>query len=89
MSDPRESEPCDQPRFENDLAELEEVVQALEAGQVGLEESLALYEKGVALVRRCQGKLVQVEQRILELLAHDDAGNAKTAPFRHTASAPK
>lgn len=81
---------CDeQPVFEQDLAELEQVVKALEDGQVGLEESLALYEKGVALVRRCQGKLGQVEQRIVELLEQDERGDAKTAPFRHSASLSK
>ena len=79
----------DEPRFEDDLTDLEEVVKALEDGQVGLEESLALYEKGVALVRRCQVKLSQVEQRIVELLGHDESGKPVTAPFRHSASVTK
>jgi exodeoxyribonuclease VII small subunit len=77
---------AEQLNFEKALAELEHVVKALEDGQVGLEESLALYEKGVALVRRCQGKLGQVEQRILELLGQDETGKTLTAPFQHTAS---
>ncbi len=50
--------------FEESVARLEEIVRALEAGSVGLDESLKLYEEGVALVRTCNQKLDAAEQKI-------------------------
>jgi exodeoxyribonuclease VII small subunit len=50
--------------FEALLAEVETVVAQLEAGEKPLEESLALYEKGVAALRRCHAVLDQAEKRI-------------------------
>lgn len=76
----------EKPTFEKALADLDRIVKQLEEGQVGLEESLALYEQGIGLVRRCQGQLGKAEQRILELLGQDETGKAVTAPFRHSAS---
>jgi exodeoxyribonuclease VII small subunit len=83
MSDPI-SKP---PTFEQALDGLEQIVKQLEEGKIGLEESLILYENGVGLVRRCQEQLKRAEQRIVELLGQDDAGNAVTRPFEHNASA--
>jgi exodeoxyribonuclease VII small subunit len=54
--------------FEESMAELEEVVSRLEAGDAPLEESLALYEKGVAALKRCHGILDRAEQRIRVLV---------------------
>jgi exodeoxyribonuclease VII small subunit len=73
--------------FEEALADLERVIQELEEGKIGLEESLARYEQGVALLKSCYGKLRQVEQKILELTGQDVAGNPLTKPFEHSASA--
>ena len=50
--------------FEAAVAELGEVVEKLEAGKVALEESLALYERGVALVKICNECLDKAEQRV-------------------------
>jgi exodeoxyribonuclease VII small subunit len=72
--------------FEQALADLERIVRALEDGQIGLEESLAQYEKGVALLRRCHGQLRQVEQRILMLTGEDADGRPVVAPFEHAAT---
>jgi exodeoxyribonuclease VII small subunit len=60
--------------FEQALAELEKIVRALEDGQIGLEESLTHYEKGVMLLKRCYGQLQQAEQKIV-LLKGTDANN--------------
>ncbi|GIX17834.1 MAG: exodeoxyribonuclease 7 small subunit [Rhodothalassiaceae bacterium] len=60
--------------FEKALAELERIVGELERGEVGLEESIALYERGAALKRHCEEKLRQAELRIQKItqLANGD-----------------
>lgn len=50
--------------FERSLDELESLVQKMEAGEQSLDESLAAYERGVALYRQCQAALEQAEQRV-------------------------
>ena len=50
--------------FEAAVAELQEVVEKLEAGKVALEDALALYERGVALVKICNERLDAAEQRV-------------------------
>lgn len=50
------------------LEELEHIVRVLETGQLELEESLALYERGVALLSACQKKLHAAQQRVTLLL---------------------
>lgn len=50
--------------FEMALAELQSVVERLEAGKVPLEESLALYERGMELVAFCNARLDAAEQRV-------------------------
>src|SRR4029077_9561208 len=49
--------------FEKALAELEQIVQKLERGDVALEESVTIYERGEALKRRCEELLRQAEAR--------------------------
>jgi exodeoxyribonuclease VII small subunit len=51
-------------RFENALDELEQLVQKMEKGEQTLDESLAVYERGVALYRQCQSALEQAELRV-------------------------
>lgn len=53
--------------FEQALAELQRIVAELESGDGNLEASLARYETGVALVRRCNDLLDQAELRLREL----------------------
>lgn len=55
-------------RFSDALAELETIVSALESGQLELEESIARYERGVALLRACQARLAEAEQRVTMLM---------------------
>lgn len=58
--------------FEKALAELESIVQKLERGDVALEESVAFYERGEALKRRCEELLRQAEARVEKITL--DAG---------------
>jgi len=73
--------------FEQALGELERIVHELEDGEVDLEESLARYEKGVGLLKRCYGQLRQAEQRIVQLTGVDEEGRPMVQPFAHTATA--
>lgn len=50
--------------FETALSRLEEIVRALDGGSAPLDESLALFEEGVGLVKLCSGKLDSAEQRV-------------------------
>lgn len=79
--------PRDDLTFEQALAALEKMVRELEDGQTGLEESLACYEKGVGLLKRCYQQLSQAEQRIAVVVGADDDGKPLTKPFKHVATA--
>jgi exodeoxyribonuclease VII small subunit len=66
--------------FEAALKRLEEVLDALEHGDLPLEEAMAVFEEGVRLVRFCHQKLDEVEKRV-ELLLKDERGRFFTRPF--------
>ena len=53
--------------FETSMQALEDLVGKMEAGEMTLEESLAAYERGVGLYRRCQTALEQAELRVRQL----------------------
>ena len=61
--------------FEQALAELETIVTRLERGDVPLEESVAIYERGEALKKRCDSLLNQADERVQKISA-DREGNA-------------
>ncbi|MCV6620191.1 MAG: exodeoxyribonuclease VII small subunit [Cellvibrionaceae bacterium] len=67
------------PSFETSLAELESLVEAMEAGDMSLEDSLAAFEKGVKLTRQCQQELSAAEQKV-ELLM-EQQGQLVSQPF--------
>ena len=56
-----------QPDFETSLQRLESIVDTLESGELSLEESLKIFEEGVALTRSCQKSLNEAEQRVKQL----------------------
>jgi exodeoxyribonuclease VII small subunit len=64
--------------FEAQLKRLGEVVEKLEDGELGLEESLALFEEGVQLSRGAQKRLDAAEKRVEELIRIDENGDAVT-----------
>ncbi|HEV8585294.1 MAG TPA: exodeoxyribonuclease VII small subunit [Methylomirabilota bacterium] len=68
-------------KFEDCLARLEQIVAALEAGNLPLEESLKVFEEGVALSRQCAKYLDEAERRI-EILAKDESGATTTRPLK-------
>ncbi|GBD35211.1 Exodeoxyribonuclease 7 small subunit [bacterium HR36] len=67
--------------FEQALEALEKEVEALEHGQLGLEEALACYERGVALLRHCHQLLEQAERRVRELTGISETGEPKLRQF--------
>jgi exodeoxyribonuclease VII small subunit len=79
--------PGEAPPFETAIKRLTEIVQTLERGDMPLEESLRLFEEGVKLSRVSQERLDTAEKRVEELLAVDEQGRPRTAPFTTDASA--
>lgn len=67
--------------FEKALAELEQIVQRLERGDVPLEESVAIYERGEALKRRCEELLRQAEARVEKITLDASGKPTGTEPF--------
>jgi exodeoxyribonuclease VII small subunit len=61
--------------FEASLGRLTSIVEKLENGELGLEESLALFEEGVRLARAAQTRLDAAEKRVEELIASDQNGD--------------
>jgi len=67
--------------FEGALKALEEVVRKLEGGEVPLDESIDLYERGEALRKHCQARLDAAQARIEKIVASPDGKPAATEPF--------
>ena len=74
------AEPSAVADFEASLDALEQLVGKMEAGGMSLEESLAAYERGVGLYRRCQAALEQAELRVK--LLSDPLDPATAEPFQ-------
>jgi exodeoxyribonuclease VII small subunit len=66
--------------FEEGLAELERILAEIEGGQVGLEESLARYERGTFLIQHCRSVLTQAEKQIETLSRAAEASGAASEP---------
>ena len=73
------SDPSPVADFEHSLDELEQLVEKMEHGEMSLEDSLAAYERGVGLYRRCQSALEQAELRVRLLSDPEQSQNAE--PF--------
>lgn len=59
--------PVDKLSFEQAMTELEQLVERIESGEIGLEEAIRRYERGIGLIKRCRSVLDSAEQRIAEL----------------------
>lgn len=67
--------------FEEALKELESVVGQLERGDVELEKSITLYERGAELKAHCEARLAQAQARIEQITLAENGTPAGTAPF--------
>ncbi len=65
--------------FEESLANLENLVSAMEDGELSLEESLEAFEKGIRLTRECQAALQKAEQKVQILI--DENGDSEPTNF--------
>lgn len=68
--------------FEAKLKRLEEIVQKMEKGDLGLEESLKLFEEGIKLSRECQNELQSAEAQIEKLVSVAQDGQVATEAFQ-------
>lgn len=80
MTDPAPPSIADLP-FERALAELEEIVRRLERGDVPLEDSIAIYERGEALKKHCEGLLKRAEARIEKITIGPNGQATGTTPL--------
>jgi exodeoxyribonuclease VII small subunit len=67
--------------FEDALKALEEVVRKLETGEVPLDDSISLYERGELLRKHCQARLDAAQARIEKIVAGPDGKAVGTEPF--------
>lgn len=65
--------------FEKSLTELEKIVSRMESGELGLEESLHQFEKGIKLAKNCQDTLSNAKLRVEQLIEKN--GLQQTMPF--------
>lgn len=64
----KSEKPTESIDFERSLTELEGIVKQLEAGNLALDKSLALFERGVELARACKEKLAEAELKVSQLV---------------------
>jgi len=80
-SSPAPTAPVASLSFEAAMAELETIVRQLEGGDVNLEESVTLYERGQALRQHCEARLKAAELRVEQVSVGADGQPTGTMPF--------
>ena len=73
--------PISEMTFEQAMSELERIVTQLERGDVPLEDSISLYEKGAELKKRCETKLKEAEQKVAAITLDEDGSVTGTKPL--------
>ncbi|GAB5456622.1 MAG: exodeoxyribonuclease VII small subunit [Henriciella sp.] len=73
------AKPVKEMSFEEALAELETIVRQLEQGDVELEKSIAIYERGAELKKHCETRLKSAELKVEQIVQGSD-GTPKTEP---------
>jgi exodeoxyribonuclease VII small subunit len=74
-------------KFEDELGDLEQIVSRIDSGELSLEESIAAFERGVALVRSLNHKLDEIERKV-EVLIKTAQGDLKSVPYEAGALEP-
>ena len=72
--------PVSEMTFEDAMRELEAVVDQLERGDVALDASIALYERGAALKKRCEEELKRAEEKVAAITLDGDGTPTGTKP---------
>ena len=73
--------PISEMTFEQAMSELEKIVTQLERGDVPLEDSISLYEKGAELKKRCEAKLKEAEQKVAAITLDEEGSVTGTKPL--------
>ena len=73
--------PISEMTFEQAMSELERIVTELERGDVPLEDSISLYEKGAELKKRCETKLKEAEQKVAAITLDEEGSVKGTKPL--------
>ncbi len=81
MTERQQGRPVEDMSFEEAIAELERIVERLERGQVPLAESIAIYERGAALKKRCETLLKEAEMRIEKIVLNEQGEPVGTEPL--------
>ncbi len=68
--------------YEQALAEVESIIDRIESGEIGLEQSIEAYERGSELIKRCRSMLQSAEQRVEELSEALERDAGDDAPGR-------
>jgi exodeoxyribonuclease VII small subunit len=71
------------PTFESAIAQLEAILRELESDATTLDDALARYESGVALLKQCYAQLKTAELKVRQLTGVADDGSLELAPFEH------
>ena len=82
MAEPGEADDIANMSFEVALRELEGIVEKLEAGKIGLEDSIAIYERGERLKSHCEKMLKNAEERIEKITLRSDGAPSGTEPLK-------
>jgi exodeoxyribonuclease VII small subunit len=80
MSETSQDTPVDELTFEDAMRELEAVVGQLERGDVALDRSIALYERGAKLKARCEAKLKEAEEKVAAITLDGSGQPTGTTP---------
>ncbi len=72
--------PVSEMSFETAMRELEQVVGQLERGDVALEDSIKLYERGAELKKRCETKLKEAEEKVAVITLDGSGQPSGTSP---------
>ncbi|MFD3190280.1 exodeoxyribonuclease VII small subunit [Sedimentitalea sp. HM32M-2] len=72
--------PVSEMSFEQAMKELEDVVRQLEDGDVALNDSIALYERGALLKKRCEDELNRAEEKVAAITLDSDGNPVGTTP---------
>lgn len=80
MTETPPSTPVEKMSFEQAMKELESVVDRLERGEVALEESITLYERGAKLKKRCEDELKRAEEKVAAITLDADGNPTGTTP---------
>jgi exodeoxyribonuclease VII small subunit len=73
--------PISEMTFEQAMSELERIVTQLEKGDVPLEDSISLYEKGAELKKRCETKVKEAEQKVAAITLDEEGSVTGTKPL--------